>query len=99
MWATNATFDLQSGTYSVSARDGNACTSPEVPLSIFIPPTIVLSASMPICYGSSNGSFSAQVTGGIGTIYFLVCTLILQFVYFYFYFYFYFFLIILSFAC
>jgi len=55
---------LPAATYVVSVKDANGCTgSSVVQLTAIVPPSITLSASQPTCFGSDNGSLTANVTG------------------------------------
>ncbi|MFN4256934.1 MAG: beta strand repeat-containing protein, partial [Saprospiraceae bacterium] len=72
LWSNGATTasitGLPVGTYTVTASDANGCTA--TGSVVLVPPsgmTVTFTIVKPTCFGGSNGSAKAKVTGGTGT--------------------------------
>ncbi|OFX17846.1 MAG: hypothetical protein A2033_05465, partial [Bacteroidetes bacterium GWA2_31_9] len=70
LWTNGATTEdlssLQSGVYSVTITDANACTK-TASATITQPPSIVINVATkknPTCFGGNNGMIDISVTGG-----------------------------------
>lgn len=71
-WSTGATTQAiaaPAGNYSVAIEDGNGCVaSASASINEGTPLEVTLTATDETCAGASNGTISATVTGGSGTL-------------------------------